>query len=57
MFSKATNLFVSIRSNLSNPFKAYIYEITKQANGLDKLEVKQLAQILGRSRSLRLVVT
>lgn len=43
--NKDCTLFISICSNLSTQYKTYIYEIKKAAN-VDKIDIKQLAQII-----------
>lgn len=45
--NQQTNLFIATCSNLTTSSKAYIYEIKNQQDGVDKILVKQLAQMTG----------
>lgn len=46
--NQQANIFIATRSNLSTPSKAFIYEIKNQEEGVDKLSVNQIAQMIGR---------
>ncbi len=45
------SLFVTVCSNLSTPYKTFIYEIVNAQNGIDKLGVRLVGQLVCRESS------